>query len=207
MSELDTPAPDEIQDTPTDAAPDVDTQQPVVDYEARYHSLRPEFDRKSQRLAELEELFAQSQQTDTPDDDEDFEYDFEDSVARQAAERAAREVAELKAQLLQQQEKADRDSYITSELEAIEAATKDEFDEDESDWIGNYALNHPDEHGNPDVRAAYERFNRIFERRKSKWASGKRADRPAAGPGAVEVPDLDDPEQREQYIDRLMSGE
>lgn len=64
MSVEDTPAPDEVQDTPTDSAPDdgtradepqdVDWATEGPRWQKRHQDLEPEFTRKSQRLAELE---------------------------------------------------------------------------------------------------------------------------------------------------------
>ena len=201
----------EIPDSPTDAAPDVDSQpaapEPIVDWQKRATDNQAWATRLAQEKSELEARLAGLEaqaQPDSPEYDEDFEYDFEDSVARQ-------ELAEIKALLQQQQEQAkaeDEFSYITGEIEAIEAKTGRQLSNKASDWIGRFAQQLPrTEQGNPDVQAAYQEWLDAVEEEKKVWASGKRADRPAAGPGAVEVPDLDDPEQREQYIDRLMSGE
>lgn len=213
MSDELTPAPD-VDSPELDAAPDTDSQQidgpkPIVDWQKRATDNQAWATRQAQENAELKERLAayEAQLSDSPDDEyEDAEYDFADDVARQAAQQAAREVAELKAQLQQQREQADTQAYITSELETLEAEFSDEFSPDESAWLGTYALNHPDPQGNPDVRAAYDQFNRLLEARKSKWVEGKRADRPASGPGAAQVPDLDNEEERVDYIDRLMSG-
>jgi hypothetical protein len=160
MAEEPTPTP-EVQDTPAPSAPAEDTQTPVVDYQHRYDNLRPEFDRTKQQLREYEErLAAYEAQQQEPEDDEDYEYDYEDSVAR-------RELAEIKALLSEreQQETLERQhtetvAFIDNELEAIEKEFSEELSDSESSWIGNYALVNPDEEGRPDVRRAYEAFNR-----------------------------------------------
>lgn len=207
MTDEVTPAP-ETPDTPIEAAPVEDTQPVPVNWKDRYDSIRPEFDRKSQRLAELEaerEQWLASQQEEEPEYDDEMEYEFEDSTAR-------RELAEIKALLKERDEQAaaskkqqEDTTHIDDELTALEKEFDDEFTDEEANILGNLALSNRDEHGNPDVRAAYELFfSNVLEGRKQKWTSSKKkASKPAAGPGAVEVPDLSTAEGRIAYANEL----
>lgn len=201
MSELDTPAPDQVQDTPTDAAPTEDTR-PVVDYESRYNNLRPDYDRKSQRLAELEaerEQWLQSQQV--PEDDDQYEYEYEDPVARH-------EIAELKALLSKQQEETQRQqaaereaAFVNKEIERIEKEQEEEFSDDEWETLGILSERYRNEKGEPDIDRAYERlFGKIVQPRREKYVSTKKARKPAAGSPAAQSIDLDDPKQRREYM-------
>ncbi len=206
MDDASTPAPEQIQDTPA-AAPEVEDTQPTpVDYRARYENLRPEFDRKSQQLAEYEErLAAYEAQQQEPEEEDGEEYDWEDTVAR-------RELAELRAALAAEREQANQEKayvadseYITSEIETLEKELDDSLDERESNLIGNYAYHNRDENGKPDVRAAYQLYTDGLEARKAKWVKTKRSPKVNSGPAAVDVPDLDNPKQRVEYIDRRMA--
>jgi len=193
-------APDPSQDTPS-AVPEEETR-PVVDYEARYTSLRPEFDRKSQRLAELEaerEQWLASQQE--PEDDDQYEYEYEDPVARQ-------EIAELKALLAkrdqetQQRQEAEREkAFINTEIELLEKEQEEEFSDDEWNTLGILAERYRDEQGKPDLKVAYEQlFGKIVTPRREKYVSTKKASRPRTGAAAAQSIDLDDPKARREYM-------
>lgn len=204
MSEQDIQTPPVEADTSIEVAPAGDTQPtPVVDFESRYNNLRPDYDRKSQRLAELEaerEQWLASQQEPEEDDGEYEEYDFEDSVARQRLEDLEARIAEREQAETLAAQQAEESAHIDSELEAIEKETQDEFSQEESDWIGNYALAHKDEHGKPDVRLAYKTYIDLIEGRKSKWISTKKAPRPGTGAAAKEEVKLDTSDDRSRYM-------
>lgn len=202
-----------VEDTPT-------SPESLIDWEKRYNDLRSFSDRRAneaqQELQTYEEQLAaiEAQQPPRPYSEE-YDYDEEDDPlvdhvqkleARQrATEQQLRERIEADTH---EQQLEEEYTYIDSELKAIEEATKDELSEVEANWIGNYAGANRDEHGRPDVRLAYHTYTKLLEDRKQKWVSSKPSGgRPAAGPGAVEVPDLDDPEQREEYLDRAFRGE
>lgn len=216
--------PEDTPETPVETeAPTEDTPSPpAVDYQDRYNNLRPEFDRTKQQLAEerearerfqqeLEQLRTQSVQPDYDDGDFD-EDDLADPVARRrlaAVEAALVEERQLRAQqeaaAAEEAKREQEYTYIDTELETLEKRLGEEFDDDEADWIGNYAGRHRDEHGRPDVGRAYEAFSQILERRKQKWVETKpTGGRPAVGSGAVEVPDLDDPDQRVAYLNQAL---
>ena len=221
--------PEEAHEAPaTPDTPDteVDVQVPVeetpgtpqIDWEKRYNDLRSFADRRHQEtLQSFEDRIAELGAPAAPagpavDDDEDDWYDnpLEDPRIAAQIERLDR----LEAQLTQKSEQetlarkqAEKDAYIDGELDRIEAAYKDSLSDDEAKWIGNYALAHQDEHGNPDVELAYVTYNRLLEGRKSKWVDNKRsAASPATGPGAVEVPEFETRQQRLDYINQRIAA-
>lgn len=197
------------------AAPIEDTQPtPVVDYEARYHSLRPEFDRKSQRLAELEAELEQLQTAQSAYEEAEPEYEEYDDPYLQKLDAIEARI------LAQEQKDAEREQqdtlnaqyqqesdHITSELETIEKETQDEFSQEESDWIGNYALNHRDEDGKPDVRQATKAYIDLIEGRRAKWVKTKKAPKPGTGAAAVETIDKSSRKSREEAINKLLHEE
>ena len=196
------------EDTPQveTPAPAEDTQEDhgVVDYRNRYDNLRQEFTRKSQRLAELEARLAEQESQYEEDDDdlggyEEYSEDEFRRLARKEAEAllSARDRREAELQ-------ADED-YINAEIAALEKSLKEDFDEKEWQHLGDTAWKLRDENGRPDVKRAYEDFTGLFEARKKKWVSGKRSARPTSGPGAAELVDLDDSQQRAAFIDRIYS--
>lgn len=198
--------PDEAQtpaepDTSIDAAPATDTPPPVVDYEARYNSLRPEFDRKSQQLREYEAQLAEYQQSQQEPEEDDYEYEYEDSVARQ-------EIAQLKALLAKQQEDtqtklaAEREAaFVNTEIERIEKEQEEEFSEDEWETLGILSERYRKEDGTPDIDRAYERlFGKIVQPRREKYVSTKKAAKVRSGPSAAQSIDLDDPKARKEYM-------
>ena len=188
-----------VEDTPTPEAPVEDT--PLVDYEARYNNLRPEFDRRSQQLREYEErLAAYEQAQQEPEDDyEDFEY--EDQVARQ-------EIAQLKALLSKQQEDTRKQQeaeqerkFIENNIELLEKEQEEEFSDDEFEALGIFAERYRDEEGKPDIARAYEHlFGKIVKPRREKYVSTKKASRPRSGAAAAQSIDLDDPKARREYM-------
>lgn len=194
-----------VTDTPEEnVAPPVDTAPPpVVDYEQRYTNLRPEYDRKSQRLAELEaerEQWLASQQPQEPEYEDD-EYDYEDTVARH-------EIAQLKALLSKQQEETQHQqavereqAFINSEIKVLEAEQEEEFSDDEWNTLGILAERYRTEGGEPDIKVAYEQlFGKIVKPRREKYVSTKKASRPRSGSPAAQSIDLDDPDARKEYM-------
>lgn len=211
MPEEANPAP-QNEDTPTqvvEEAPAEDTPPtPVIDWEKRYNDLRPTFDQTAAERRQLEEEVERlrAAQPVQPEYDED---DLEDDpylakLAEIEARLAAKEQQDAQraqAETLKQQREQEY-NHIDAELASIETEFSEELSDEEARMLGNYALANRDEHGRPDVRLAYETFNKVFEGRKAKWVDKKRSApaTPAAGPGAVEVPDLSDRKARIAYI-------
>ena len=212
-TQVETEAP--VEDTPVT---------PAVNFEQRYNSLRPEFDRTKQQLAEERALREQYEEAlrnarqGTPSEQPGYdgydEDDYADPVARrelaemrqwrEERERQDAERARQDALAAQQEEKY---THIDNELEAIEREFNEQFDEDEANWIGRFAESNLDEDGNPDVRLGYQKFVEMLERRKQKWVDSKpTGGKPPTGPGAVEVPDLDDPDEVERLLNEAFEA-
>lgn len=200
---------------PSEDTPQVDTpvsqedtgeETGVVDYRSRYENLLPEYTRKSQRLAELER---EHQASDEPqyDDDEEPYYEVEEYDPAELR-RLARQEAEavIAARERQQADQQAEIAFVNAEIQTLEKELGENFSDAEWDYLGRTSEDLRDEHGRPDVRRAYEHFNAVLEGRKQKWTSGKRSAKPASGPGAAEVVDLDDPLQQADYIDRIMAA-
>jgi hypothetical protein len=212
-----------VEDTPTAHE---DPAAPIVDYEKRYKDLQAEFTRRAQRDAERDEqlqqyeerLRALQERQPTPQYDDDDDVFIEDPSQHPAIQAGLQRIAAIEAQLTQQHEQntlasreAEDYAHIDGELERIERQLKVEFNDDESRIIGREALANRDPlTGKPDVEVAYAAYMRALnlEERKKQWVDSKRgAGAPASGPGAVAVPDLDDPQQLEEYLDRAFSGQ
>lgn len=212
---------DPVEDTPADHE---DPTAPFApDYEKRYKDLQAEFTRRAQRDAErdeelltYQEQLAALQRQPVPqhDDDDDDGY-YDDPAEHPAIQAGLQRIAQIEAQLAQQREQdtlasqeAEDHAHIDGELSRIEAQLKIKIDDDKSAVIGREALANRDPlTGKPDVEGAFSLLHRILENDKKQWVEGKRsAPAPATGPGAVEVPDLDDPEQLEDFLDRAFQA-
>ena len=202
---VETPAP--VEDTP---------ESPEIDWEKRYNDLRSFADRRvnetQQQLQTYQEqlaaLQAQQQQpspeyVDDEDEDPVVAYVQQLQARQDQLEQQLRARAEAETQKEQQERE---NAHIDAGLDAYEAK-HGALDDEDAAWIASTALRSRDEYGNPDVQLAIHKWNQMLERHKSKWVSSKPSSaRPATGPGAVEVPDLDDPEQLEEYLDRAFGG-
>jgi hypothetical protein len=199
---VETPAP--VEDTPNES--------PTIDWEKRYNDLRSFADRRANEYQQELEQLRQSQQAQQQPSPEYVDDEDEDPVVSyvqqlQARQDALEQQLRARAEADTQKEQQERwNAHIDAGLDAYEAK-HGELDDDDAGWIVDTALRNRDEFGNPDVQLALHKWNQMLERHKSKWVSSKPTSaRPATGPGAVEVPDLDDPEQLEEYLDRAFGG-
>lgn len=214
--EVETQAP--VEDTP--AAPEV----PTVDFEKRYNDLRSEFDRRAQREAEREERLRQYEEqlsalqaqphTPAPYDGDEEDY-IDDPLQDPRVQAYLQKVDRLEAQLAEkaqqetlEQERAREHAFIDAELDRFEKATQSTLSDRMATWIGREALANRDPiTGQPDVEGALAAYRQEMEAQKAQWVDTKRgAPAPVSGPGAVEVPDLDDPDAREDYLQRAFEG-
>lgn len=209
----------ESQDTPSqveesapeEGTPEESTEQPESDpFEKRYNDLRPEYDRKSQTLSQYEEFFqalsdpetqAEALQAiglelegDEESDEEGFDYD-DDPDER---------IEQIEAYLAEQEEAAQEEAVL-DEAEEHVAETLSELDPDDSfsdDYVDLLISAAPeDDDGFPDVKAAHEQFQREFETQREKWVESKRrAPQVGSGSSPSHQPDLDNAEQRRDYI-------
>jgi hypothetical protein len=172
-------------------APGTQTDQQAVDYQKRYDDLRPEFDRRGSRIAELERY--EQAVNDLRSDDADtraraaqalgLPFEFvddtpeEDPYADPQEQLAARlEALEQQLQQRGQQEQqaqqiAQIEQHVEQQLAALEG-----LDDQDRKWIVNTAVAMPPTaEGMPDIRAAFEEFKAWETARQQKWAQTKRA--------------------------------
>lgn len=211
-----TPDNNEVSEAPVTQETPQDTGS-VVDWKKRYEDLRPEFDRRNQRLSELEALEQGLQDPETltqilselgytDDDDEGYGDEGPDLYS---------EVEALKQELAQQKELSQREqltvqehAYIDDELEAIQEATGQKLTDKEAIRIGQESQSMRDENGFPDVRAAYEEWNafkqELIEQERENWIQTKKSPQVKSGPGAAHVPDLETTKGREAFFERRL---
>lgn len=195
--------------------------QAEVDWQKRYSDLQPEYTRATQELADLrhqQELYDLMVSTDDPDTRrqvaEQLGYVLEDDASTQALdedpfarydERLGRIESSLTAR-----EQAEASADHAAEVRTAVDAKLDQLgiDKDDQDWVLAYAINAlpPTQEGLPDVEQAHQVFEGREDARQRAWAKTKRAPHIAPnGQAATEVPDLDDRQQRWEYMARRLN--
>lgn len=211
--------PDEVQDSSNveTVAPDADSatgsQAQQIDWEKRHRDTQAELTRQSQARAELERRLSDPNEfqrllaekgyelgdEDELEDDDEFADPQERRIARLESQLAQRTQAEQQAQIEQQ-----TNAFISGEIDRIMQAENVELDDEDIQLVGDTSLLVRDGQGRPDVEAAFKRLQDRDERQKQKWLESKKATAPASGPGAARTVDLDDPEERANWIDRML---
>lgn len=210
----DTPTPDP-GDSPdgTPANEPEGSGEPDTDWQQRYTDLQPEYTRASQEAARYRQVFEAAQSGDKEaqaaliaaagyelpeDDDEDPEtLTADERVERlEAAWQAEREAAQ-QAQKAQEQQELEHRFYET-ELEKLDP--QDEWDDDYKRLVVSAAQNFEDDDGLPDLKAGHEALQAQFEAEFKKRVQSKRQPQAPSGASASHQPDLDDPEQRREYL-------
>jgi hypothetical protein len=193
--------------------------QAEVDWQKRYADLQPEYTRATQELAELrrqQELYDLMISTDDAD------------TRRQVAERLGYVLEEEPEppdpnedpfaryderlgrleESLTQKEQNERDAAYAQEVRTQVDAQLDTLglDKDDQDWVLAYAINAlpVTQEGLPDIEQAHRVFAARETERQRKWAQGKRSAPHIApnGQAATEVPNLDDRQQRVDWMVR-----
>lgn len=221
------------QDTPDDAGTQqnagTDQQQgqttpatPDVDWQQRYEHLQPEFTRATQEVSQYRQLVdaLQADDLDTRrqaaamlgielvDDDDDG---LEDDPLSPLAQRLDRLEQHLATSHEQQQLQAAQDqdiTYLDTAFGQIERELGRELTEHEVRLLTGAALVQRDEHGRPNVQAAWQLAQQIEQDHQKRWATTKRAPHvSAAGQQGAQAPNLDDRDERQQYmLERYQSG-
>jgi transcriptional regulator with XRE-family HTH domain len=164
----------------------------VVDYQKRYDDMRPEFDRRGSRVAELERY--EQSVNDLKSDDADtraraaqalgLPFEFVDETPEDPytdpSEQLTARLEALEQQLQQQaqqgqqaQQIAQIEQHVEKELTAL-----DGLDESDREWIVNTAVAMPPTaDGMPDIKGAHEKFTAWETARQQKWAQTKKAPR------------------------------
>lgn len=196
--------------------------QAEVDWEKRYNDLQPEYTRATQenadlrRQQELYDLMVSTEDADTrqqiaqqlgyvldddastpPDDEADPFAAYDDRLARIEQSLTAREQAEANAE-----QAAEVRVAVDERLDQLG------IDKDDQDWVLAYAINAlpatPD--GLPDIEQAHGVFQAREDARQKRWAQTKRAPHIAPhGQAATEVPNLDNRQQRWEYMERRLN--
>lgn len=211
VPEQDTPESPVETEAPVEDTPESPEQ--LVDWEDRYNNLRSFADRRAneyqQELEEARQRLAAIEAQQSQHSDVEYDEDDDDPLVRHIQQMEARQAA-LEQQLAAQREadtlaeqQEQEYTYIDAEIGAIEKKLGTKLSDTLANRLGRDAQAMRDEHGRPDVQRAFSEWRRDLEAEKKAWVESKpQSARPATGPGAVEVPDLDDPEQLEEYLDR-----
>jgi hypothetical protein len=215
-----TPA-DDAQDTsapeqsaaPTDGTPapeSQDSQPESVDWQERYANLQPEYTRATQEAAQYRQIFDLAKQgneeairwlvdqadlelaDEDEDDDEDTEPEYHDPRVDQllAAEQQRQQEAELD----------QLEGYVDGEIDKLaKSAGVEDLSDTEKDLI--FAALAPGDDGNPDVAGAFKKVTGLRDAHiKSYTQQKRRAPLAPSGSSPSHQPDLDDAEQRRQWI-------
>lgn len=208
----------ESQDTPINDAASQETpaeQQPTVDWEQRYNSLRPEFDRSNQLLAAargdhgpeaqmqaLHQLGVDVQQE--AEEEDEFEDPYDALMRRQESleqKVLAREEAEQQAEL-QKQEK----QLVDEGLAKLEKDGKVQLSKQEKAWITNNALADRSQFESIDdlnaaLRAAFDAHMGFQKSAYERYlASKKETDMAPVGAVGEESIDLSDPRKKLDWM-------
>jgi hypothetical protein len=202
--------------TPGTAEPD----ETAVDWQKRYAELQPEYTRATQEAAELRrqqemyELLLSSEDADTRREvAEQLGYQFDEPQPEPDLEADPYAVyderlGKLEAALSQRQQE-ELDAQQTAQMRSVvdERLGRLGMDPEDQDWVLAYAINAlpPTQEGLPDVEQAHQVFTAREDARQKRWAQTKRAPHIAPhGQAATEVPNLDDRQQRWEYMARRM---
>jgi hypothetical protein len=207
----DTPqAPDEAasQETPAEDAPEVNWQE-------RYENLQPEYTRATQEAAQYRQVLELARQGDPEaldylglsiaeedDADEDDLEDFEDPNDKRIAQLEQVIAEQLQGQEQAQQQEAFQefvDDQLANQLATIENEYG-QLDDADAEFLLELAQAMPDENGVPDLIRAYAVDQDRLDAKREGWVSSKRSPQAPSGASPSSQPDLDDKQQRRDYM-------
>jgi hypothetical protein len=212
----------EVEDKPTDDAPEEGqaSEESSFDYEQAYNELRPVYTQTTQREAQYRTIVEAASNPAHPQHEEAIEYlgfaeeqdeDDEDydSDPTQALQQELEEIKGYLAerdqeQELQQLEDAEYD-WLASEISTLQDKEGVEFDDHELQLLVHAATGNRLQDGQPDLQGAYSALNAAWDARQKNWSSSKRAPQAPSGASAKSEVNLDDPEQRREWMLRRMS--
>lgn len=218
------------QDKPTDQdAPDAEgqaTDEPTEgstpdpeQLQRSYDELRTKFTQTSQEAAQHRLIVEAAANPNHPQHEEALEYlgleseEDEDEYLDEDEELAARiEAIESRQQeALQAQQEAELEEaetdWLAEQIGSLQEKEGREFDDKELNLIVRAATGNRLEDGQPDIEGAYGLLTNVYDARKKDWVSSKRAPQVPTGASASQQIDLDDAEQRREYLARRMSEE
>ncbi|MGH2761385.1 MAG: hypothetical protein ACRDLD_02195 [Thermoleophilaceae bacterium] len=196
-----TPAPE-----PAEGSPE------PTDWQNRYESLQPEFTRVTQQNSELRQVIDLARQGDPEAleilgldlaETEDDEYaDDDDEYADDEPEELYDPRVDELLEVEHERELDAIEDHVEDEIERLSEAAGIELSDDEVDLIFG-ALSDPDE-----VETAFKKVTGVRDHVISDYVAGKRrAPQAPTGSSPSHQPNLDDPEQRREWIaDQLAAG-
>jgi len=212
-----TPAPEETQDTPINAASEEEKpaeEAPAASdpWEQRYNDLRPEFDRRNALLSAAEgqqgpeaqaqalrQLGVEVEMAEAEDDKDD---EFLSDVERLEQRLAAQE--EKFTQREQQEQEAHfqklEESFIESTLSEIEGKENVKLSERETKVVVNNALANRLENGEPDLQGAFDDLKGIKSAARDEYLASKKAPAPPIGAAGEDKIDFSNPDARRKFM-------
>jgi hypothetical protein len=150
--------------------------------------------------------------------EDDYDEDYEDNELsgfkqklaeleqwKQAQEQAFTE--SLQQQEAQQYEDAVNEFLDESWVELKKQIGRDDFSEEEELVLEQMAAANLDDDGLPDLGKAYTLLSDVLAANRGKWVKSKDAPEVStAGSSATQVPDLDDPKQRREYMENRIAA-
>jgi hypothetical protein len=190
------------------------------DYEQAYNELRPVYTQTTQREAQYRTIVEAASNPAHPQHDEALEYlgfaeeaeeedetDYDDPT-----EALQQELAQIKGYLaerdqeqeLQQLEEAETD-WLANEISSLQEKEGVEFDDNELQLLVRAATGSRLADGQPDLGGAYDAFSAAWETRQKNWTDSKRAPQAPSGASAKEEVNLDNAEERREWMLRRMN--
>lgn len=202
-----TQAPDEVQDTPTpgeaaspEEKPTEQEQEPTVNWEQRYESLRPEYDRNNQLLAAARGEHGPEAQIEALRQfgvNAELEEEEQEDELEDPYERQQREIEELR-QSQQQRDEAEQEAeFISLEAQFVDATLKEISDAEnvtlstkEKKWVETQAKANRLENGEPNLKGAFDDLKGIKSAARDEYLASKKAPKAPAGAVGEEKIDL-----------------
>lgn len=203
--------------TPADSPEE--SQAPDTNWQQRYTDLQPEYTRATQEAAGLRELVSLAQQgdpealavlgfevgDDAGDYDEGDDDEYDPDARLDAVESYLSQQAEQQQQAQQEQEWNDAvEEHLAGQLEELEKEHGTLADDD-AEFLLQLADSLKNEDGFPDLKAAFEADRNRLEGKRGEWVKTKRTPQVQSGASPSHQPDLDDPEERREYMARRVA--
>jgi hypothetical protein len=152
-------------------------------------------------------------------EDELYDEDYDEDDGLSAVQKKLAELEQWKAdqesafqESLQQQEAQQYEDAVNefldeSWVELKKQIGRDDFSEEEELVLEQMAAANLDDDGLPDLGKAYTLLSDVLAANRGKWVKSKDAPEVStAGSSATQVPDLDDPKQRREYMENRIAA-
>lgn len=208
-----TQAPEEVQDTPDNAAVEEakPAEVPADQWEQRYNDLRPEFDRRNALLSAAEghqgpEAQAQALrqlgvEVEMAPEEED------DDLYEDPTERLEKRLEAQEQKIVEREEKEQEDhfqqleeNYIASTLSEIEGKESVKLSEREKKIVRNNALANRLEDGRPDLEGAFDDLKGSWTERQANYRASKDSTPAPLGSAGEEKIDFSNPKARRKFM-------